>query len=473
MHYQKGDIMNIFKKLIATVLSASITVSLLTSVVCAEESSAIVSGFDPYTDKVWSEAVYMVNVDTGDVVFEKNAEKKMFPASTTKIMTAIIALENVSDWNKKVTIPYDCFNEFWSDDPNKNDPSNAAIEPLQENLTYKDCIYGLMLPSGCEAANILAYNICNGNMQAFFDKMNKKAKELGCTGTNFSNAHGLHEDTNYTTARDMFLIAKYAMQNPKFAEVVSTYEYAMPENEYNSEGYSIFSTVSLIKPSSVYYYEYAYGIKTGTTDQAGRCLVSGAKKQYNYMLVTLNAPVYNTEGEYYDEWYSMVDHINLYEWAFDNFAMKTIVEKNEQVKEIPVVLGENADHIMVKPDRDFTALMPKAIDENSVQRVITTYDELTAPIKRGDILGVMDVKFKGETIVTVNLVASKEIKRSEFDYYMGRVQKQFTEPWFIISVICFVILLICFIVTRAIDDRNRRMRKAQEKRRMSNYAKKR
>ncbi len=466
--------MNKIKRLISAVLSAALIIGCLAVNVHAEEAgSAIVTGFDPYTDKVWSEAVYMVNTDTGDVVFEKNAEKKMYPASTAKIMTAIIALENVSDWNKKVTIPYDCFNEFWSDDPNKNDPSNAAIEPLQENLTYKDCIYGLMLPSGCEAANILAYNICKGNMQAFFDKMNKKAKELGCTGTNFTNAHGLHEDENYTTAKDMFLISQYAMKNPKFAEVVSTYEYSMPENEYNPEGYSIFSTISLIRPTSVYFYEYAYGIKTGTTDQAGRCLVSGAKKQYNYMLVTLKAPYRDSEGEYYEEWYSMVDHINLYEWAFENFAMTTIIEKNEQITEIPVVLGENANHVIVKPDRDFTALMPKAIDAKSVQKVITTYEEVTAPVKKGDILGVMDVKFKGETIVTVNLVASKDVKRSEFDYYMGRINKQFTEPWFIISVICFVILLVCFIVTKAIDDKNRRKRKAQEKRRMSNYAKKR
>lgn len=466
--------MNKIKRLISAVLSAAVIIGCLAVNVSAEEAgSAIVKGFDPYTDKVWSEAVYMVNIDTGDVVFEKNAEKKMYPASTAKIMTAIIALESVSDWDKKVSIPYDCFNEFWSDDPNKNDPSNAAIEPLQENLTYKDCIYGLMLPSGCEAANILAYNICNGNMQAFFDKMNKKAKELGCTGTNFSNAHGLHEDQNYTTAKDMFLIAQYAMKNPKFAEVVGTYEYTMPENEYNPDGYSIFSTISLIRPTSVYFYEYAYGIKTGTTDQAGRCLVSGAKKQYNYMLVTLKAPYTNAEGEYYEEWYSMVDHINLYEWAFENFAMTTIVEKNEQIAEIPVVLGENADHIIVKPDRDFTALMPKAIDAKSVQKVTTTFEEVTAPVKKGDILGVMDVKFKGETIVTVNLVASKDVKRSEFDYYMGRINKQFTEPWFIISVICFVILLVCFIVTRAIDDKNRRKRKAQEKRRFDNYAKKR
>ncbi|MBR4305410.1 MAG: D-alanyl-D-alanine carboxypeptidase [Ruminiclostridium sp.] len=466
--------MNRFKKITATALSAFITASMLMNGIQGEASaSAIIEGFDPATDKVWSEAVYMVNIDTGDVVYEKNAEKKMFPASTTKIMTAIVALESVSDWEKKVEVPYSCFDEFWSGDPNKSDPSNAAIEPLQENLTYKDCIYALMLPSGCEAANILAYNICNGDMQAFFDKMNKKAKEIGCTGTNFSNAHGLHEEENYTTAKDMYLITRYAMENDRFLEVAGTYGYDMPANEYNPNGYSIYSTISLIRPPSEYYYEYAYGIKTGTTDQAGRCLVSAAKKQYNYVLVTLNAPLYDSEGDYLDEWYSMVDHINLYEWAFDNFAMTTIVEKTEQIKEIPVILGENTDHVIVKPDRDYTALMPKAIDANSVQKVAITYKEVTAPIKKGDILGVMDVKFKGENIVTVNLIASKDIKRSELDYYMGRINKELSEPWFIISVVCFVVLLICFIVTKAIDDQNRRKRRAAEKRRFENYAKKR
>lgn len=147
------------------------------SVTAFAENDDEVYDFDPNTDKIYSEAVYMVNTDTGDVVYKKNESKKMYPASTTKIMTCIIALEHLSEGSlsKKVEVPYDCFNDFY-EDPNYSDPSNAAIEPLQDNLTYKDCLYALMLPSACEAANILAYNIGGGSITKFIGMMNEKSE---------------------------------------------------------------------------------------------------------------------------------------------------------------------------------------------------------------------------------------------------------------------------------------------------------
>lgn len=430
--------------------------------------------FDPNTDKVWSEAVYMVNLDTDDVVFEKNADKRMYPASTTKIMTAIIVLENVSDLNKRVEVPYECFDEFVGDDPNKWDPSNADIQPLQDNLNYRDCLYALMLPSACEAANILAYNVCRGNMKAFYDKMNKKAEEIGCTGTHFSNAHGLYEDANYTTARDLYLITRYAYENlPYFMEICNTYEYEMPANANNPNPYYIYSTISLIRPTSIYYYEYAQGVKTGTIDQAGRCLVSTAKKQYTYMLVTLGAPIYDDKGEFLEEWYSMVDAINLYEWAFENFAMATVVSKQEQITEVDVELGENATHVILVPESDYAALMPKSVEESGVQKTFTSYSSVKAPVKRGDVLGVMDVKFKGKTIATLNLVASNDVVRSDIEYYMLKIKTEISKTWFKVSVAAFVVLFICTIISFSIDGRRKRKLAAKEKRRYSNYAKKR
>lgn len=299
-------------------------------------------------------------------------------------MTCIIALEHLSEGSlsKKVEVPYDCFNDFY-EDPNYSDPSNAAIEPLQDNLTYKDCLYALMLPSACEAANILAYNIGGGSITKFIGMMNEKAKELGCTGTNFVNAHGLHNANNYTTAEDLYKMTKYAYDKfPLFKKITSTYEYEMPKNDANPSGYSIYSTISLLRPGSVYEYEYAYGTKTGTTDEAGRCLVSAAKNQYNYILVTLGAPVKDKNGEYYDDWYSMIDALNLYKWAFTNFEMATVVNKDEQITEVKVEMGESATHVILTPESDYTALMPKSVKESGVQKVFKAYESVQAPVKR-------------------------------------------------------------------------------------------
>lgn len=445
------------------------------SVTAFTENDDEVYDFDPNTDKIYSEAVYMVNTDTGDVVYKKNESKKMYPASTTKIMTCIIALEHLSEGSlsKKVEVPYDCFNDFY-EDPNYSDPSNAAIEPLQDNLTYKDCLYALMLPSACEAANILAYNIGGGSITKFIGMMNEKAKELGCTGTNFVNAHGLHNDNNYTTAEDLYKMTKYAYDKfPLFKKITSTYEYEMPKNDANPSGYSIYSTISLLRPGSVYEYEYAYGTKTGTTDEAGRCLVSAAKNQYNYILVTLGAPVKDKNGEYYDDWYSMVDALNLYKWAFTNFEMATVVNKDEQITEVKVEMGESATHVILTPESDYTALMPKSVKESGVQKVFKAYESVQAPVKKGDILGVMDVKFKGETIATMNLVANNNVARSDVEYYIEKAKDEFDKPWFKVSAVGIVVLLICFIVTRTIENSKRRKLASKEKRRFESYAKRR
>ena len=465
--------MKAIKKLVSLLLCGILMICLLPVSIFAEESEDTVD-FDPNTDKVWSEAVYMVNTDTGDVVFNKNENNKMYPASTAKIMTCVVALEHISDWDKKVTIPYDCYNEFYEGDENYSDPSNAAIEPLQDNITYKDCLYALMLPSACEAANILAYNIGGGDMTKFVDMMNEKAAELGCTGTHFSNAHGLHRDDNYTTAADLYKIVKYAYDEfPKFKEITSTYEYVMPENESNPEGYSIYNTVSLIRPGSVYEYEYAYGTKTGTTDQAGRCLVSAAKAKYNYILVTMGAPYRDENGEYYDEWYSMVDAINFYNWAFENFEMATIVTKEEQITEVEVEMGESADLVALTPEHEYTALMPKSVTADGVQKVPKAYKSVKAPVEKGAVLGVMDVIFGDKIITTINLVASNSVARSDIEYYIAKAKSQIAEPWFIWAVIGIGVLLVCFIVTRTIENSNRRKKASKEKRRFENYAKRR
>ena len=477
--------MKYFKKLAAAICAVAITLSVAgcadvstvgsLSVTAFAENDDEVYDFDPNTDKIYSEAVYMVNTDTGDVVYKKNESKKMYPASTTKIMTCIIALEHLSEGalSKKVEVPYDCFNDFY-EDPNYSDPSNAAIEPLQDNLTYKDCLYALMLPSACEAANILAYNIGGGSITKFIGMMNEKAKELGCTGTNFVNAHGLHNDNNYTTAEDLYKMTKYAYDKfPLFKKITSTYEYEMPKNDANPSGYSIYSTISLLRPGSVYEYEYAYGTKTGTTDEAGRCLVSAAKNQYNYILVTLGAPVKDKNGEYYDDWYSMIDALNLYKWAFTNFEMATVVNKDEQITEVKVEMGESATHVILTPESDYTALMPKSVKESGVQKVFKAYESVQAPVKKGDILGVMDVKFKGETITTMNLVANNNVARSDVEYYIEKAKDEFDKPWFKVSAVGIVVLLICFIVTRTIENSKRRKLASKEKRRFESYAKRR
>ena len=203
---------------------------------------------------LYSEGVYMVNLDTDIVIVSKNADKRLCPASTTKIMTCLVALANIKNFDAYCEVPYACFNEFNEGNPNYTGPSNADIFPLQTNITYWDALYSMMLASACESSNILAYNIGGGSMERFYEMMNDMAKQIGCRNTHFSNSHGLYAEDNYTTAYDLYLITKYAIDNyPGFMKICGTFSYEMPPNDRNPDGYYINHTCQLMNPNSQYY----------------------------------------------------------------------------------------------------------------------------------------------------------------------------------------------------------------------------
>ncbi len=166
------------------------------------------------TPEIQAAAVYLGDPETGLPLYEKNAEEKRYPASTTKIMTALIVLENVDDLEQKVTVTQEDFNGVEAD-------SSKAGFVVGEEVSIMDLLYGLLLPSGNEAANTLA-RVVAGDVPTFVEKMNARATDLGCTGTHFANPNGLHDDNHYTTAHDLFRITQEAMKNETFCDIVST-----------------------------------------------------------------------------------------------------------------------------------------------------------------------------------------------------------------------------------------------------------
>lgn len=387
------------------------------------------SGYVPAFD-LNSDGVYMVNLDTDIVVASKNPDRKLYPASTTKIMTCLVALENVNDFNVYVDCPYECFNEFsWVGEyynPNFIGASNAAIEPLQTNITYKDCMYALMLRSGCEAANIIAYNV-SGSIEAFVELMNETAKKIGCQNTHFSNAHGLFEEDNYTTAYDLYLITRYAIDNyPEFMKICNTFEYDMPANENNPGGYTIYSSNKMIRTDSEYYDVGVKGIKTGTISDYvlkrngewdednpidGFCsLVTYCERDgYSYLIVTLQAPYYNERGEAGNTHYE--DHKQLYDWAYNEFELKQVIGRNEQIMMVDVKMGKNTNEVGAITTEEFYTLLPKSLDVTAIQKVIPTVNPILAPVNSGKYIGNLELRFDGETIAIIPLVTENGVVR--------------------------------------------------------------
>jgi len=284
-----------------------------------------------------SRAVYVYDLNNDVCVYKQNEDERLPPASILKIMTCLLTLEKVPDLSQKVLVPKSVFDEFTDDDPYSNtyNAADAGIQPGQTNLTYTDVLYAMMLASGCEASSILAYNVGDGDMDAFFDEMNKKASAIGCKNTHFTNAHGLYDSNNLTSAYDMFVITKYAIDNyPLFSEICSKTVYVMPANSKYPNGYKIKTANKLMRDDedNPHYLPYVSGVKSGSIneyfDENGErfdgfnTLVSIAEKDgAKYMVVTLGSPYYDySDGEGKRAYLNYDDHFALYLWLFGAYA---------------------------------------------------------------------------------------------------------------------------------------------------------
>ncbi len=445
-------------KKLSLIICAAMLISLMTVYASAFT-------FTPPDDlQIYSEAVYLVNLDTGETVFQKNADEQLVPASLTKIMTAVILLEQFKDNVAALSTTYvsgtsACFDELYM-----TGCSTADIQ-IGEEVSYKDLLYALMLRSACEAANIIAYNVA-GSLEGFVRMMNDKAAELGCTNTHFTNAHGLFWENHYTTAHDMAIITQYALTLPMFEEISCSQEYTMEATNFHSKPRLIVHTNYMMSKANggEDYYEYVKGIKTGTLDEAGRCLVSMALKDgYKYLLVTLGAPLKNANGE--NVYYNFKDHKAIYQWAFANLEYTDIIAGTEEKAEVPVEYGDGRDFVIVKPAQSYSRIWDKTVPLSSIHEVINLDKNVVAPIRAGDKLGTLELQYAGETLTVIDLVAASSLERSSraetltvAKSFIGSEEFFDAAKWSIGFFIVYTVLIIILkIVVRNQNKKHSRM----------------
>ena len=393
---------------------------------------------------VTSKAVYLENLDTGLVLYEKNIDQQMYPASLTKIMTAILVLENVKDLDGETsTYP------MWIQDMLYG--TNASLGGLivGEELTIRQLLTSALVQSGNESAMILAGYVGSGGMAdfmprditTFVEMMNDKAKALGCTGTHFTNPTGLHSDNHYTTARDMVIMAKYAMQNPIFASIVKNYAVQLGQTNKHSDLWQ-YSTNKMLLTSSPYYYAPVVGIKTGSTDEAGRCVVSQAEDSgYHYFCVVMGAPV--TAAEPFQ---NFIETRQLYRWAFGNFSLKTLLEQGELMAEVPVKYSGDGKVAKLAVKDDVVKLLRDDISLDSIIYNTELPESVEAPIAAGDTVGTLHIMLMGEEIGTAELVATQDFTLSWFRKALGTIGAILSSTAAKIVLIVIVIAVIAYIV---------------------------
>lgn len=347
-------------------------------------------------------SVYMINLDNNRVMLSKNADKFMEPASLTKIMTTLVVLENCKDIEKE-TIHISDGTLF--DAIHREGGSNISLRQ-GETLTVKDLLYATMLPSACDAAELLAYHFGNGNIESFVSMMNARANEIGAKDTVFKNAHGLNAQGHITTAYDMYLIAREALRNDQFREIISASNYTIPATQMSAQR-NIKYSVELVNRNSSNFYRYASGIKTGFTDEAGRCLVTMATRDgASYLLVLLGA---NLDGISTPiKTYS--DATTLFEYVFNTYSMVEVAKKGELIAESSLCFSQkNQKPISILAKEDMNILLPHDVSADMLEKEYSYNADISLPILKNDTLGYVKYLYNGQELASFEIVSGTEI----------------------------------------------------------------
>ena len=355
--------------------------------------------------EIKAKAAVLVDADEGRIIFGQNEQEREYPASITKVMTALLTLEAVDAGKLSLDQPITASAVVNDQDP---EGSSAGIEE-GEVLTVEQLLYCLLLVSANEAADILAETV-SGSREAFVELMNQRAQELGCTGTHFANTNGLHDVNHYTTAYDIYLFFREAMKHETFMTITGSVAYEVPATN-KSEARELHTTNSLLSNWRIldYLYDGVDCGKTGSTPEAGYCLVSSCLRDGKRLVaVVLGAEGEGTHIESFSE------SARLYNYGYDNFS-KQLVVSTEDVFRQPVALSKETDCVMLYPAENAEAFLPSDVTKDQLEQTVTLKNEVAdAPITRGQEMGTLTISYNGQVCVTVPLLAQADVSASRF-----------------------------------------------------------
>lgn len=409
-------------------------------------------------------SVILIDLNSGRSVYEQDADERIYPASLTKIMTCLLALEkgNLSD---VLTFNENLLNGL------DEDSSSAGLIP-GEQMTLENVLYCMMVQSANEACNAVADYI-SGNSADFIRLMNERAYELGCKDTHFANANGLHDERHYSTARDLAIITQAALKSETFKKITNTAQYVVPATNLAAERPLKTTNQLILKSSSnPYYYSRAAGVKTGYTGAAGRCIITTASGNgMNFLAVICGAKTtILPDGGLIMENFPCA--MELLDYAFDGYSEVTALSTLYPVAQVTVSNSAGAEAVALSPSRDIKLLMPNCYNEDDLKTVIKLDNQTAeAPIHAGDKLGVVNITYQGTVLETADLIAIADVARSELSGGGSATSAYIQQNWWkwivILIVIAIAAMIGLFILSR-IRLAQARRRRLQDRRRALN-----
>lgn len=411
------------------------------------------AAYTPSDFEVQSTCAYVASMDTGAVLYAKNADQRAYPAALTNIMTAVVLCEQVADLpGTVITVPEEAYTMLLG--------TGAAITGLKpgEQLTANDLLHAIILSAAPDSAISIAYHI-SGGIPVFLEQMNQKAKALGMANTRFNNVTGLEDENHYTTAEDMYKLCAYAMNIAAIKEAAKLKRYTIAATN-KSAARTISTANYLVDAATNYYYRYAAGLKTGYTDEAGRCLAAVASYEgYSYICILMKAP--NRVGNRAE----FTDAKNIFKWAFTDFEYKTVVSNEELIGEIGVELAWDVDHIPLYPESSVSALIPKTADNSTItiQYDFDINKSIEAPVKKGQRIGKGRVFYAGQELGQVNIVAGETVEKNAYLGFVRTLRNIFRSSLFRALLLLVVLIILAFILFVIFINRKKRRRKGIHK----------
>ena len=406
-----------------------------------------------------SDAVFLINLDTNKVIYEKEKDLQIPCSALCKIMTTILILESDSckkDKNKflrkEITASPELFERFYL-----KGASNADIRQ-GETIRVIDALYATMLQSACEATMMLVELISGPNTDEFVDLMNKKAKELKMQNTYFTDPDGLDVQNQYTSAYDMYLLTKYCLKNELFRRIATAKSYEIPPTNIHKNPIKLTHTNKMLNKflGGKNYDSRVKGIKTAKLEDKDSLITIAQENNYNYLLVTLGAPKIKNETTIFKE------TKQTYDWVFKNLKLEILATPYEKTipNNIKINMGRNSDKIFLTPKEQVTILIPKSVDKNSIFWDTSSFPkELDAPIKKGTVIGDAILRLSDQEIERIPLVAAQDVKVKIIPFITKCTFKIIFSWWFITIAILTTALTFTILIKKKVKPKKRRYKK--------------
>lgn len=393
----------------------------------------------------------LLDMNTGAVLYKKKASAKVYPADLTKIMTAVLVLENCKLEELASA----------SETAVSNVPQGSSKIGIikDERLSVRQLLYAMLLGSASDAANVLAEK-AGGSIEKFVLMMNERAKQLGMDKTNFTNPSGEHDERHYTTAEDMAKLVLHAMKINDFAEIVKADSYSIPATEKSSSARKVTNRNHFVSKllRTDYYYKYATGIKTGYTEEAKSCIAASAQKNsISLIAIVFEAQTVDNKVQ------SFTDCANMFDYVFENYSSEKIVSEGDIVAQTKITNTRRDKKIILKAEKSISVLKNSKDEAAELEYKDYIKDTVSAPVKEGEAIGEREYFFKGESIGKINLVADKSYKLDPITFLVNKMLAFLTSPW-LFAVIAAVLLVLISAERRRRRILRKRRREARKRR---------